>query len=239
MSRRLVLLAAMFLSSLGLGAALLGRPQPQIQSGAGQAIHELILYYFAAAAAAAVILKLIPVAQWLHLFATDYLIGFIFVAGSLLCIVHFRERLHGIPVLISVAAAAYVIAVPGLFVASRFTHILLTGGRWWRFGAIAALSLPFFVADEILIRPIRPQWKSGLTLVLTRAIIWAAVVSSALLWQRNAAFLLLIMHMIVALWILLWLAGGVVYRRTQDPVAAALFIALVQAWLFASLFVIV
>ena len=240
MSRRLVLLAAMFLSSLGLGVVLLGRPLlPQIQSGAGQAIRELILYYFAAAAAAAVILKLIPVAQWLHLFGTDYLIGFIFVAGSLLCVVHFRERLHGIPILIAVAAAAYVIAVPGLFVASRFTHIMLSGGRWWRFGAIAGLSLPFFVADEVLLRPIRPQWKALLTVVLTRAIIWASVVSSALLWERNAAFLVLIMHMIVAFWILLWLAGGIVYRSTRDPVAVALFIALVQAWLFASLFVIV
>src|SRR5262249_51541187 len=105
--------------------------------------------------------------------------------------------------------------------------------------AITVLSLPFFVADEILLRPIRPQWKAALTVLVTRGIVWATVITSALLWNPHSEFLLLILHIIVVFWILLWFAGGVVYRRIQDPFAVALFISLVQAWFFASLFVIV
>jgi len=240
-SRRPLLLPVMFLSSIGLGVALLGRPaRPVIRAATGgPPLHETILYYFAAAAVAAVILKFIPVAAWLRLFGTDYLIGFIFVVGSLLCAIHFRERLHSIPAVVAIGAAAYVIAVPGFFVASEFTQTMLSVGRWWRFAGIAALSLPFFAADEILLRPIRPQWKAALTVVVTRAIIGATAIAAGLLWNRDAVFLVLIMHMIVAFWTLLWFAGGLIHRRIQDPFAVALFISVVQAWLFASLFVIV
>jgi pimeloyl-ACP methyl ester carboxylesterase len=239
-SERLVLLAAMFLSSIGLGIVMLGPPvRPPAPAVTKRPIHELILYYFAAAAAAALILNFISIAAWLHLFVTDYLIGFLFVAGSLLCAIHFREKIHGIPLVFAILAAAYVIAVPGIFVASNFTHLMLFAGRWWRFAGITALSLPFFVADEILLRPIRPQWKAALTALVTRAIIWATVISVALLWKRDAAFLLLIMHIIVAFWMLLWFAGGLAYRKIRDPFAVGLFISLLQGWLFASLFVIV
>lgn len=239
-SRRLLLLPVMFLSSIGLGIALLGRPvRPVIQAATERPLHELILYYFAAAAVAAVILKFIPVAAWLHLFGTNYLMGFIFVVGSLLCSIHFRERLHSIPAVFAIGAAAYVIAVPGIFVASEFTQTMLSGGRWWRFAGITALSLPFFVADEILLRPIRPKWKAALTVLVTRAVIGATAIAAGLLWNRDAVFLVLIMHMIVAFWMLLWFAGGLIHRRIQDPFAVALFISVVQAWLFAALFVIV
>jgi hypothetical protein len=47
----------------------------------------------------------------------------------------------------------------------------------------------------------------------------------------------LITHFIVLLWIVLWFVGELVRRRTQDPMAAAVFTALVQAWVFAAIFV--
>ena len=55
--------------------------------------------------------------------------------------------------------------------------------------------------------------------------------------NRNDAFLVLVTHFIVAAWIALWLVGELVRRRTQDPAATALFMAVVQAWFFAAIFV--
>jgi hypothetical protein len=55
--------------------------------------------------------------------------------------------------------------------------------------------------------------------------------------NREDAFLVLITHFIVLLWIVLWFVGEFVRRRTQDPMAAAVFTALVQAWFFAAIFV--
>jgi hypothetical protein len=51
------------------------------------------------------------------------------------------------------------------------------------------------------------------------------------------AFLVLITHFIVLVWIMLWFVGELVRRRTQNPVATAVFTALVQAWVFAAIFV--
>jgi hypothetical protein len=47
----------------------------------------------------------------------------------------------------------------------------------------------------------------------------------------------LIIHFIVLLWMVLWFAGELIRRRTQDPMATAVFTALVQAWVFAAIFV--
>jgi hypothetical protein len=54
--------------------------------------------------------------------------------------------------------------------------------------------------------------------------------------NRQAAFLLLLTHLIILFWIFLWFAAGLVRRRT-DPFAAALFAAILQGWLFAALFI--
>jgi hypothetical protein len=47
----------------------------------------------------------------------------------------------------------------------------------------------------------------------------------------------LITPLVVAFWIALWFATGVVHRHTRSPLAAAIFAALVQGWGFAAWFV--
>jgi hypothetical protein len=74
-------------------------------------------------------------------------------------------------------------------------------------------------------------------LILTRLLLWAMTVSATLLWNREASFLLLIVHILVIFWIVLWFLGGLVYRRTKDPLATAVFTSILQAWVFAALFV--
>jgi len=116
-------------------------------------------------------------------------------------------------------------------------HFALSNGRWWRFPFIAAAGLPLLWFDELTVRRIHPQWKAIAVTVVTRALLWAFLMTGVLLLNRADAFLVLIAHLIVLFWILLWFAAGIVYRHTQDPLATAIFAAIVQGWAFAAWFV--
>jgi hypothetical protein len=239
-SRRLVLLSLMLVSSVAVGILLIGS---QRQPKAASTIETvwpaatMLVFYIGAAYFAVVLLGFVHVWGWLRLFATGYLIGFLFLTGGILCLRKVRPRISVGAMLIGVAAAAYVIAVPGFLVLSEFMQVSLTVGRLWRFAAIFVLGLPLIVADEFFIRPMRSSRKAAFRFLLTRALFGAIVISATLIWSRDSAFLLLVMHIIVVFWILLWLAGGLVRRRTQDPLATAVFISILQAWFFAALFV--
>jgi hypothetical protein len=63
------------------------------------------------------------------------------------------------------------------------------------------------------------------------------MMSAILIWSRESAFLLLIVHLLLIFWAVVWIAGALVYRRTRDPLATAVFASILQAWFFAALFV--
>jgi hypothetical protein len=238
-AKRFSLLMLMFASGIVLGIVLLGSstqtapPSPPLFPA-----KTVILAYIGAAAVAVAVLAFVNVAAWLRLFSTDYLVGFLFLAGSVLCLGGVRIRVAAGPLLIATAAAAYVIVVPGLLVASEFIQMTLPAARWWRFPAILLMGLPLCIADEFLIRPILSRWRGALLFLLTRLLFGAIVVAATLIWNRGSAFLLLIVYIVVFFWLTLWVAGDFVRRRTGDPLAAAVFISILQAWLFAALFVI-
>jgi hypothetical protein len=150
---------------------------------------------------------------------------------------YFRKlprRLSQIPV--GLLAAACVIAIT-VFGGSELVHLTLSGGGWWRFAAITLAVLPLSFADEVLLRPLRPWWKAAGIAALTRILIAAYIVTGVLTMNTSDAFLVLILHFIVLIWMVLWFVGEFVRRRTQDPMATAVFTALVQAWVFAAVFV--
>ena len=233
-NRRVRLLLLQILSASAL-AALWLRGQPiaaeQIQ------LPSRVVSYVAACTVALLVSGVVVLLSGLHLFSTDYLVSFLLIVGLTLALLHFRRmprdfsQIHG-----GVIAAACVIAVI-VFVGSSLLHLTLSGGRLWLFIAIAIAVFPLSLADEVLLRPLRPWWKAAGAAALTRILIWAFVVTGVLTLNRSDAFLILITHFAVLLWIALWVIGELVRRRTQNPVAAAVFTALVQAWIFAAVFV--
>jgi hypothetical protein len=70
-----------------------------------------------------------------------------------------------------------------------------------------------------------------------RVAAWALIVTGVLTVNRSDAFLVLILHLVVLFWVALWFAAEVVHRHTQDPFATAVFSSIVQAWIFAAMFV--
>src|SRR6185295_6101794 len=116
--------------------------------------------YVVACSAALFALRFIHPFVWIKLFATDYLLGFLFITGLVLTLAilldHGRNAIGSTRALLpAVLAAVYVIAVPGLMAAAHVVHLSISDGRWWRFPCIAIAGLPMFIADEVLIRRIR------------------------------------------------------------------------------------
>jgi hypothetical protein len=132
-----------------------------------------------------------------------------------------------------------MIAVPGMLVASQATHIALSDGRWWRFLCIALAGLPFFMADELIIRRIHPTWKSHAVALMTKVLLVTFILTGSLMFNPDKAFLLLIVPLILVFWVGLWFAAGVIHRYTQNAFSAALFAAIIQGWMFAAWFVLV
>jgi pimeloyl-ACP methyl ester carboxylesterase len=232
--RRLFQYLLEILSAISIAALWLrGKPIRSEQT----ALPARILSYVAACMAALWICAGVDLLGGLRLFTTDYLVSFILVMGVALLPFYFRRfRFLFSQIHVSIFAAASVIAA-AVFIGSELVHLTLSDGQWWRFAAITLAVLPLCVADEVLLRPLRPWWKAAGISALTRILIWAYVVWGVTTTNRGDAFLVLITHFIVLLWIVLWFVGELVRRRTQDPMATAVFTALVQAWVFAAIFV--
>ncbi len=198
----------------------------------------LLLCYIAASAVAFFVSAIVVVLRFLHLFATDYLISFAFLTGLALLPASLRKS----PLKLSNThvgglSALYVIAAGG-FIVSEHVHLTLSDGRWWRFLVMTLALVPLSFADEVLLRPIRPWWKAAGAAALTRILMAAFAITGAMTTNRDDAFIVLIVHLVVVFWIGLWLAGEWVWRRCGNPLAAAGFSAIVQAWVFAAVFVL-
>jgi len=231
---RMFWMVAMLIASVTLGAALF--PAHKLDP-VRASVSKTLVHYVAACSVALVALIFVNPLGWVRLFATDYLIGFVFVAGLAL-LAGTRGKSPGPwSSLKAIGAAAFVIAVPGLIIGSGVLHMMLSGGRWWRFPVIALAALPLFFSDEVLIRRIHPTWKSILTGVLTRGLFVPFLLTGVLIFNRESGLLIMIGPGIAVFWIALWLATGDVHRPTRSAFAAALFAAIVQGWFFAAWFV--
>ncbi len=241
---RFAWLGAMFGAAVLFGFTLM----PAREAGpSGIHIPTVLVRYVVAGGAALLVLRFMNPLSWLRLFATSYVVGFVFIAGLAGCFgvrrktgsAGFSQRgpANAGPYYSAIAAAAFVIIVIGRLNVSQILHFSLSDGRWWRFPSIALASLPLFLFDEWSLRRIQPFWKAAAGAVISRGILWALLLTGVQVLNRENAFLVLIAHLITVFWIALWLAGEIVYRRTRDPIATALFASIVQGWAFAAWFV--
>jgi hypothetical protein len=233
---RQVLLIVMLISGVVFGASLL--PARPVRPPAPSVYLPLLLVrYVVACGVAIVVLKAVNPLSWLRAFGMDYLVGYMFVAGVILWLQKPEMLTSNRTALVKAgAAAAFVILVLGFGAASLVIRMGLGGGRWWRFPIMVLALLPLFAFDELNLR-LPSIWKSAAAAVLTRMLLVAFLTTGLLLLNREAAFLVIIAHLIVVIWLALWWAAGAIRRHTHDPASAALFSALVHAWVCAAIFV--
>ena len=196
-----------------------------------------------------IVQRFVVVLRWVRLYATDYMVSFLFVAGLALLAslalqkrpIGFRVKSAAGPVVFgkAIGAAAYVIVVFGLLAGSHLIHMTLTDGRWWRFIVIAAASFPLFLFDEMAVRHAASGWRNAAVGIGTRALVAAWIATGVLMFNRESAFVVLLLALILPFWLALWFFSALVGRNLQNAAATALFAALVQGWMFAAWFVTV
>jgi pimeloyl-ACP methyl ester carboxylesterase len=237
---RMFWLGLMFAGGILLGIVLLPH-RPKQPGHTLMSAKAVVLTYVAACSIAIVVLHFVMVVRWVRLFTADYMVSFWFVAGiALVAFASSRKRIAvRFPIFFGLAAAGYVIVVLGLFTGSHLIHMTLSDGRWWRFPVIAAASFPLFLFDEIAIRPFAKVWRTAALGILTRLLLTAAIATGILTLNRESGFFVLLTGMMLMFWVTLWFATEIVSRRIQNPLASALFAALVQGWMFAAWFVTV
>jgi pimeloyl-ACP methyl ester carboxylesterase len=190
--------------------------------------------YVGASAGTALLLRFVNPMGWLDIFALDYLAGMILLTGVLL----WRGRsltVTGRSLVVALISAAYVIGILLIGVVNNLVHSVPSGVQWLWFPILTLVGFPLFLYDNEAIRPIPSAWKRWGTFLLTRLVLWATTVTGVLLLSPEASFLVLIMHFVVVFWLVLWWMTGIVHKISGEPLAAALFAALIQAWVFASL----
>jgi pimeloyl-ACP methyl ester carboxylesterase len=254
---RLAWLGMMFATAIAFAFVLLPSRPPAAVTPRPFSETEILLGFVVAGAIALIVQRFVSVFGWIRLYATDYLITFFFVAGLLLLL--FAGTFRKFPVgavreaparqraalsydragfLKAIGMAAYVILVLGLLTGSHLIHMTLSHGRWWRFVVISAGSFPLFLFDELAIRDVHP-WRNAGIGIATRALLIAWIATGVLLFNRQSAFLVLLLGLILLFWVALWFLTCLVRRNVQNPAATALFAALVQGWMFAAWFVTV
>jgi hypothetical protein len=197
-----------------------------------------LISYIAGGLAALWLSKVVVITDF-GLYATGYLVRFLLLLGVVLLPLYFRKLDFQLSkMLAGLLAAACVIAVVA-YIGMPQLHLMLSYGRWWRFIAIGCAVLPLALADEIILRPIRPWWKAAGAAMLTRLVIAGFVITGVLTFNRSAAFLGLIIHFLVLLWMALWITGELMRRNVQNRFATALFVAVIQAWIYTAMFVMI
>src|SRR5262249_43257505 len=231
---RMLWLAVMFVAAGVFGVSLVpGRKvEPMDVSSTN-----VIAAYIVCCGLALLILKFVNPVSLLRLFATDYLIGFLLIVGSLTMVAMGvgagfsrrgglkgrssrdvargpRPAKAGAYAGAAILAATFTIVVFGFVIGSHFLHISLTNGRWWRSPLIVIAGFPLFLSDELLIRRIQPRWKSESLAILTRVILLAFILTGVLTFNRASGFLVLIAPLIVVFWLALWFAAGLIHTHT-------------------------
>jgi pimeloyl-ACP methyl ester carboxylesterase len=241
--QRIACVGLMFAGAVVMGIVLLPRRPSAALHGPLFSKADVVLCYVLAGTISLIVQRFGVVLRWIGVFAMDYGVSFLLVAGLALIVILARKEKRPLAdvgaIAKGLAAAAYAIVFLGLIAGSHLIHMTLSDGRWWRFLVIAAASFPLFLFDESVTRAVGNRWQNAGIGIVTRILIAACIATGVLLFNRESAFIVLLMAVLPFFWIALWFATGLVARHVQNPIAAALFAALVQGWMFAAWFVIV
>ena len=140
---------------------------------------DVLICYVLACAVSTIVQRFGVVLRWMQMFAVDYTVSFLLVAGLALIVILARKKKRPLvdagAIAKGVAAAAYVIVFLGLIAGSHLIHMTLSDGRWWRFLVIAAASFPLFLFDESVTRAVGNGWQNAGIGVVTRILIAASI----------------------------------------------------------------
>jgi len=192
----------------------------------------------------AVVLILFVPLKFLHLYSGDYLASLLLIYGALMLILN-RSAAHAtfsLNIATKIAAAALglgTILAVGAWLNWQLTDGWLNAQRWLRFCALVPVLWVFAYAEEVVLGPVNSGGRRTIRFALAMALrleIWLVCVFAYYEMLSGQALILLLVTALAIFSIFQRLGTDAVRRRTGSAPAAALFGAILGAWLIASVF---
>lgn len=191
-----------------------------------------------------VILILSVPLKFLHLYSGDYLASLLLIYGALLLILNRSEARATFSVNIATKIAAAVLGIGTILAVGAWLNWQLTDGwlnapRWLRFCALVPVLWVFAYAEEVVLGPVNSGGRRTIRFAFAMALrleIWLVCVFAYYEMLSGQALILLLVTALAIFSIFQRLGTDALRRRTGSAPAAALFGAILGAWLIASVF---
>jgi alpha-beta hydrolase superfamily lysophospholipase len=205
------------------------------ETNASSSVLRLFLEFGAGAMLVVLLLRLWIPLKRIGLFQGDYLASFLLLFGAALAATHWsavRRVFSGVPrrVLAAFAGLVLLLVVTAWFDLT-FYEAWLTAAKWARFPFLLAALLPYHIAEETLLGPVKPgkRWRRLALALSLRSITWGALMVGVL-FLHSGEILMGLLALYLALFNLLQRSSmDVVRNETGSAAATALFGAILQA----------
>jgi pimeloyl-ACP methyl ester carboxylesterase len=180
----------------------------------------------------------------LHIYSGDYLASLLLIYGALLLILNRVNARVAFSLDLATKLAAVILGIGTILAVGAWLNWQLTDSwmnaqRWLRFCALVPVLWIFAYAEEVALGPVNSGWRRTIRFVFAMALRVALWLVCAFAYYELVSGQVLILLLVTALAvfsILQRLGTDALRRRTGSAPAAALFGAILGAWLIASMF---
>ena len=182
--------------------------------------------------------------KFLHVYSGDYLASLLLIYGAMLLIVNRANARAAFSLDIATKIAAAALGIGTILAIGTWLNWQLTDGwlnapRWLRFCALVPVLWIFAYAEEVVLRPVDSGWRRAIRFVFAMALrveLWLVCAFAYYELVSGQVLILLLVTALAVFSILQRLGTDALRRRTGSAPAAALFGAILGAWLIAAVF---
>jgi pimeloyl-ACP methyl ester carboxylesterase len=182
--------------------------------------------------------------KFFHLYAGDYLASLLFIVGVLFLALNRKDAAANFSMTIRQNFAALVLGLAtilafGVWLNWQMTDAWLNAPRWLRFAGLLPILWIYSYAEEVVLGPVQAGKRRALRFaifLLLRLELWAACAVAAYSLSSGHLLIVILFTFLAAFSILQRLATDALRLRVGSAAAAALFSAILAAWLIAAVF---
>jgi pimeloyl-ACP methyl ester carboxylesterase len=190
-----------------------------------------------------ILMAFVPL-KFLHIYSGDYLASLLLIYGALLLILNRANARAAFSLDPATKLAAAILGVGAILAVGAWLNWQLTDGwmnapRWLQFCALLPVLWIFAYAEEVVLGPVDSGWRRAIRFVFAIALrleLWLVCAFAYYELVSGQVLILLLVTALALFSILQRLGTDALRRRTGSAPAAALFGAILGAWLIASVF---
>jgi hypothetical protein len=190
-----------------------------------------------------ILMAFVPL-KFLHIYSGDYLASLLLIYGALLLNLNRANARAAFSLDPATKLAAAILGVGAILAVGAWLNWQLTDGwmnapRWLRFCALLPVLWIFAYAEEVVLGPVDSGWRRAIRFVFAIALrleLWLVCAFAYYELVSGQVLILLLVTALALFSILQRLGTDALRRRTGSAPAAALFGAILGAWLIASVF---